>query len=49
MRLLLGIDITRCPDCGEPLHREVLGRSLGSPAEACLPPPTKPLPPWNTS
>jgi hypothetical protein len=49
MRFLLGIDITRCPGCGEPLHREVLGRSLGSPAEACLPPPTKPLPPWNTS
>jgi hypothetical protein len=38
MRVLLGIDITRCPGCGEQLHREPLRRSLDSPADACLPP-----------
>jgi hypothetical protein len=41
MRVLLGIDITCCPACGEQLRRELLRRSLGSPRDACLPPQPK--------
>ena len=49
MRMLLGIDITRCPCCGDQLQREVLPRSLASPPDACLPRPGHALPPPDTS
>ncbi len=42
MRVLLGIDITCCPGCGGQLHRDLLPRSLGSAAEACLAPRRQP-------
>jgi hypothetical protein len=43
MRVLLGIDINRCPCCGEQLHRELLPRPFGSPRDACiLPQPERP-------
>jgi hypothetical protein len=49
MRVLLGIDIARCPGCGTPLHREALPRSLGVPAEGGPSPQLQPRPPWDTS
>ena len=36
MRTLLGIDIARCPGCGGQLHRELLPRSVSSPADPCF-------------
>jgi hypothetical protein len=42
MRVLLGIDIARCPSCGEELHREILRPSR-------LPPRAQHIPPWDTS
>lgn len=44
MRVLLGIDLTRCPGCGGQLHRESLPRPLGSAADACHPPQGRPQP-----
>jgi hypothetical protein len=49
MRVLLGIDITRCPGCGQPLHRELLRRPCPAPADGSLPPGPVHFPPWNTS
>jgi hypothetical protein len=49
MRLLLGIDITRCPGCGQQLHREILRPSFSSPADASLARHPRHLPPWDTS
>jgi len=49
MRALLGIDITRCPCCGEKLRRDVLRPSLCSSADPCLPPRPAHIPPWDTS
>jgi hypothetical protein len=49
MRLLLGIDITRCPSCGATLYRQILQPSLPSPAEARVPPGTSNSAPWDTS
>jgi hypothetical protein len=49
MRVLLGIDITRCPCCGTALHREQLQPSAKSPTNAGLPPPENNFAPWNTS
>ncbi len=44
MRVLLGIDITCCPGCGAQLHRQLLPRSFGPPADACLAPSPRPIP-----
>ena len=49
MRALLGIDIARCPCCGEQLQRDVLRPSLCSSADPCLPPRPAHIPPWDTS
>ena len=49
MRVLLGIDVGQCPDCGGPLHRDVLRPSRSSPADCCLPPEPGHLPPSDTS
>jgi hypothetical protein len=49
VRILLGIDITRCPCCGDQLQREALPRSPASPAEACLSPSGHLLPPPDAS
>ena len=49
MRVLLGIDITRCPCCGTTLHRQQLQPSVKSPMDAYLPPCRSNFPPWNTS
>jgi uncharacterized protein (UPF0212 family) len=49
MRLLLGIDLTRCPACGQQLHREILRPSFSSPADASLARHPRHLPPWDTS
>ncbi len=50
MGVLLGIDITCCPGCGGRLRRDLLPRSLGSPADACLPPrQPRPVPLCDTS
>jgi hypothetical protein len=49
MRVLVGVDITCCPGCGGPLHRELLRRSPGSPADACLPPQPQRIPLCDTS
>ena len=49
MRVLLGIDITCCPCCGEELQREVLPPSLCSSADPRLPHPPAHIPPWDTS
>jgi hypothetical protein len=49
MRVLLGIDIMRCPCCGTTLHRQSVQPLVESSAEACLPPRRGNLPPWNTS
>jgi len=49
MRLLLGIDVTQCPCCGQPLCRETLPRSPGSTAPAAVQPRPQRLPPWDTS
>jgi hypothetical protein len=49
MRVLLGIDMTRCPCCGEPLHCEVLRPPLGSSPDPRLPPRPAHAPPWDTS
>lgn len=42
MRVLLGIDITRCPCCGEQLHRDRLPPCLPSPTDACRSRPNSP-------
>jgi hypothetical protein len=47
MRVLLGIDITRCPCCGKELHCDVLPRVRSS--VATHPPAQKHSPPWDTS
>jgi hypothetical protein len=49
MRVLLAIDITRCPRCGDPLHREVLRPPLRWPPDPCLPPRPANVPCWDTS
>jgi hypothetical protein len=49
MRVLLGIEITRCPCCGEQLQRDVLRPSPRSSADSCLPPRPAHIPPWDTS
>jgi len=46
---VLGIDITRCPCCGDQLQREVLPRLLTSSADACPLPSARPLRPPDTS
>jgi hypothetical protein len=48
MRLLLGIDITRCPCCGEQLYREILRPSLCRPPDRPLPPRSGHIPPCDT-
>ena len=48
-RVLLGIDITQCPRCGRPLHRQVLRPWHGAAAHPSLPPHPHRLPPWDTS
>ncbi|HUT57699.1 MAG TPA: IS91 family transposase [Phycisphaerae bacterium] len=49
IRVLLGIEITQCPRCGQPLHRQVLRPSHGPPAHPSLPPHPHGFPPWDTS
>jgi hypothetical protein len=49
MRVLLGIDITRCPCCRATLYRQELPPSVASRAEAGLPPRKCNFPPWDTS
>jgi hypothetical protein len=49
MRVLLGIDITRCPCCGATLYRQRLHPSAASPTEARVAPGKSHFPPWNTS
>jgi hypothetical protein len=49
MRVLLDIDITRCPCCGATLYRQKLHPSAASPIEACVAPGTGHFPPWDTS
>ena len=49
IRVLLGIDITRCPCCGAELHREILPSSQFSPPHASLPTRPQNLPSWDTS
>ncbi len=49
MRLLLGIDITRCPSCGKELHREILPPSRSTPTDTCRLPRPGHIQPWNTS
>jgi hypothetical protein len=49
MRVLLGIDITRCPCCGKELHREILPPSRTTTADTCRSPRPGHLQPWNTS
>ena len=49
MRVLLGIDITRCPCCGAELHREILQPPRSAPSDASLPTHPRKLPPWDTS
>jgi len=49
MRVLLGIDITRCPCCGAKLHREILPPPRSSPPDASLSTHPPNLPPWDTS
>jgi len=49
MRVLLGIDITRCPCCGKELHCQILPSVRFSSADATASPHPKHLPPWDTS
>lgn len=49
MRVLLDLDITRCPCCGATLYRQELQPLAASPAEACLPPRVGDFRPWDTS
>ena len=49
MRVLLGIDITRCPHCGEQLHHQVLRPPLRWPPDPPLPFRAGHVPPWDTS
>jgi hypothetical protein len=49
MRVLLGLDITRCPDCGAPLHRQELPPLAESPTRACFTPRRAHGPPWDSS
>jgi hypothetical protein len=49
MRILLGIDITRCPCCGEQLQRQALRRLAGEAADASLPPQAQHPPLCDTS
>jgi hypothetical protein len=49
MRILLGIDITRCPCCGKELHCELLPPVRSSSTDAIDSPPRGRLPPWDTS
>ena len=49
MRVLLDIDITRCPCCGATLYRQELQPSVASLAEPCLPPRAGNFRPWDTS
>ncbi len=48
MHVLVGIDITRCPCCGEELRREVLPKPSSSPTIAALPSSRSRSPPWET-
>ena len=49
MRILLGIDITRCPCCGKELHCEILPPVRSSSTDAIASLPRGRLPPWDTS
>jgi uncharacterized protein (UPF0212 family) len=49
IRVLLGIDITRCPRCGEQLYRDVLPPPLCRSSDPSLPPGSGDIPPWDTS
>jgi hypothetical protein len=49
MRVLLDIDITRCPCCGATLYRQELQPSVASPTESCLPPRECNFRAWDTS
>jgi uncharacterized protein (UPF0212 family) len=49
IRVLLGIDITRCPCCGEELHRESLNVPRCLPQNTSLSTYPRNLPPWDTS
>jgi hypothetical protein len=49
MRVLLDIDITRCPCCGAALYRQALRPWDASPTEARLPHREDNFPPWDTS
>jgi hypothetical protein len=49
MRILLGIDITRCPGCGAGLHREILLPPPISRRDTSAPRRPGHLPPWDTS
>ncbi len=49
MRVLLDIDITRCPCCGGTLYRQELQPAVASLAESCLPPRECNFRPWDTS
>jgi hypothetical protein len=47
--VLLGIDITRCPQCGGPLHGVSLPRPSSSPPQAWRALKRDDFPPWDTS
>ena len=49
MRVLLDIDITRCPCCGTALYRQELQPSVAATTEAHLPPHPCQVIPWDTS
>jgi hypothetical protein len=49
MRVLLGIDITRCPRCGEQLYRHVLPPPCCRSGDPSLPTCWRDIPPWDTS
>ncbi len=49
MRVLLGIDITRCPRCGQGLYREVLPRPFCRSADPSIPTRPGDISPWHTS
>jgi hypothetical protein len=49
MRLLAGIDITRCPRCGNELYCDILPPLRSSPTDAMDSPPQGHSPPWDTS
>ena len=48
LRRLLGVDVTRCPCCGETLEREPLPRLRPPPGPSYAPPPFPEFEAWNT-